>query len=135
VTAPKRIQLRRTRGWRKPEGAIVVARPGRWGNPFTITEVLRRFPSLTDEQCQNFVVNEFRDLVGWWKLDEQDTTAQRSITASLPGVPRGEPRRIVTFTYPSIDEIRTELAGADLACWCSLSEACHADVLLRIANP
>nr|WP_268825129.1 DUF4326 domain-containing protein [Mycobacteroides chelonae] len=33
---PERIQLRRTRGWRKPEGAIVVSRPSRWGNPFRI---------------------------------------------------------------------------------------------------
>jgi hypothetical protein len=32
---PRRIQLRRTRGWRKPLGAITVARPTRWGNPFT----------------------------------------------------------------------------------------------------
>lgn len=24
----------RRRGWRKPEGAIVVARPSKWGNPF-----------------------------------------------------------------------------------------------------
>ena len=31
---PQRIQLRRTKGWRKPEGAIVVTRPTRWGNPF-----------------------------------------------------------------------------------------------------
>ena len=32
------------------------------------------------------------------------------------------------------DEIRAELAGRDLACWCSLDSACHADVLLAIAN-
>jgi hypothetical protein len=31
---PERIQLRRSRGWRKPPGAVVVARPSRWGNPF-----------------------------------------------------------------------------------------------------
>ncbi|WP_212525891.1 DUF4326 domain-containing protein [Actibacterium sp. MT2.3-13A] len=31
---PKRIQLSRRRGWRKPEGAVVVARPSRWGNPY-----------------------------------------------------------------------------------------------------
>lgn len=30
----ERIQLRRTKGYRKPEGAIVVARPSRWGNPY-----------------------------------------------------------------------------------------------------
>ena len=33
---PYRIQLRHSEGWRKPEGVIVVARPGRWGNPFRI---------------------------------------------------------------------------------------------------
>ena len=26
------------------------------------------------------------------------------------------------------------LAGRDLACWCALSDACHADVLLELAN-
>jgi len=31
--------------------------------------------------------------------------------------------------------IRRELAGKDLACWCPLDSACHADVLLAIANP
>lgn len=36
---PQRIQLRRTKGWRKPEGAIVVARPSKWGNPFRVGPV------------------------------------------------------------------------------------------------
>lgn len=35
---PKRIQLSRKKGWRKPEGAVVVARPTKWGNPFSIAE-------------------------------------------------------------------------------------------------
>jgi hypothetical protein len=33
---PSRIQLKRARGWRLPAGAVVVARPSRWGNPFRI---------------------------------------------------------------------------------------------------
>ncbi|XWO59890.1 DUF4326 domain-containing protein (plasmid) [Pseudomonas luteola] len=33
---PARIQLRRTKGWRLPEGAVRVARPGKWGNPFRV---------------------------------------------------------------------------------------------------
>lgn len=33
---PTRIRLSRRRGWRKPPGAIVVARPSRWGNPFVV---------------------------------------------------------------------------------------------------
>ena len=35
---PRRIQLRRTRGWRKPPGAVVVPRPTRWGNPDSVAE-------------------------------------------------------------------------------------------------
>ena len=33
---PDRIQLRRAKGWRKPEGTITVARPSSWGNPFKL---------------------------------------------------------------------------------------------------
>lgn len=33
---PKRIQLRRTKGWRKPPNTVVVARPSKWGNPFVL---------------------------------------------------------------------------------------------------
>lgn len=31
-------------------------------------------------------------------------------------------------------EVRRELAGKNLACWCALDAPCHADVLLHIAN-
>jgi len=34
----ERIQLSRQPGWRKPLGAIVVARRTRWGNPFSVEE-------------------------------------------------------------------------------------------------
>lgn len=35
---PIRIQQRRLKGWRKPAGAVSVARPGRWGNPFPVQQ-------------------------------------------------------------------------------------------------
>ena len=38
VTAPKRIQLSRRKGYRKSEGAIVVSRPSKWGNPYKVEE-------------------------------------------------------------------------------------------------
>jgi len=31
---PKRIQRRRTKGWRMPDGAIFVGRSTMWGNPY-----------------------------------------------------------------------------------------------------
>jgi len=35
---PVRIQMSRARGWRMPAGAIVVARPSRWGNPYLVSD-------------------------------------------------------------------------------------------------
>ena len=32
----RRIQRRRTRGWKMPEGAVYVGRPTMWGNPFKV---------------------------------------------------------------------------------------------------
>ena len=34
----------------------------------------------------------------------------------------------------TVDDVKRELRGRDLACYCPLDEACHADVLLAIAN-
>ena len=31
-------------------------------------------------------------------------------------------------------DIRANLAGHDLMCWCPLDQPCHADVLLELAN-
>lgn len=31
---PRRIQRKRTKGWRMPEGAVYVGRPTKWGNPY-----------------------------------------------------------------------------------------------------
>lgn len=34
----------------------------------------------------------------------------------------------------SVDDVRRDLRGKNLACWCKPGEPCHADVLLEIAN-
>lgn len=35
---------------------------------------------------------------------------------------------------PTVEDVRAELAGRDLCCWCPIGQPCHADVLLRVAN-
>lgn len=35
---PIRIQLSRAKGWRMPEGTVVVSRPSQWGNPFKASD-------------------------------------------------------------------------------------------------
>lgn len=34
----------------------------------------------------------------------------------------------------ALPRLKRNLGGRDLACWCSLSSPCHADVLLELAN-
>ena len=34
----------------------------------------------------------------------------------------------------SVDDVRRELRGKNLACWCKPGSPCHADILLRVAN-
>jgi hypothetical protein len=50
---PKRIQLRRTKGWRLPDNSVIVSRPTKWGNPFRIGV------HGTREEC----VRQFRDFI------------------------------------------------------------------------
>jgi Domain of unknown function (DUF4326) len=79
---PKRVQLRRTKGWRKPEGTVSVARPTRWGNPFKAGDVadpVAEFRSmlLDPNRTEDYptiaqVQSELRgrDLACWCPLDQ-----------------------------------------------------------------
>ncbi|WP_321340886.1 DUF4326 domain-containing protein [Breoghania sp.] len=104
---PSRIQLSRKKGWRKPEGAVVVSRPGKWGNPFTIAASA----AAGHSDPRAHAVHSYE---AWVKGE---------IAPEMGG---GAP--------PSLEKIRAELGGKDLACWCSLDGPCHGDVLLRLAN-
>lgn len=127
-TSPQRIRLRRTKGWRLPEGAVVAARPSKWGNPISVAQVKDQYPSLSKRQIATLTVRHFERI------------ARRGSFSSPNWRFRGGRRGPITWTYPSIDDIRAELGGRDLACWCPLEDGegnrvpCHADVLLAISN-
>ena len=36
TSEPRRVQLRRTKGWKMPPNTVSVARPTRWGNPYCV---------------------------------------------------------------------------------------------------
>jgi hypothetical protein len=90
---PKRFQIRRTKGWRKPENAVYVGRPTRWGNPYSI-----------EEYGREEAMRRFRLLF--------------------------EGHRDVEYPVERV----TELRGKDLGCWCPPEKACHADILIEMAN-
>jgi hypothetical protein len=87
--------MSRRRGWRKPQGAVYVGRPTRWGNPF-------RVDRASTSRARAVAVAEYRSYLG-----SHETLVNEAISA---------------------------LRGRDLACWCSLDQPCHADVLLEVVN-
>ena len=114
MSAPRRIQRKRTKGWQMPDGAVYVGRPTKWGNPFPF--------SAAEEAgyTRHGAVSAFEDWLAGnpWACGSDKFEAKRqAILDSLP-----------------------ELRGRDLACWCPLVDEkgnpvpCHADVLLEIAN-
>lgn len=118
VSTPRRIQLRRTKGWRKPQGAVVVARPTKWGNPFRPV----RQPSGL-----------------WVATDDNDVTYEafgpfRSHKDALIYCARLFEEVEVDLGLLADRVDVTELRGKDLCCWCPLDQLCHADVLLALAN-
>lgn len=116
---PQRIQLRRTKGWRKPDGAIVVSRPSKWGNPYAA----KWSDCSIGTMCWKLI---------WWPTDEvvdDHLNSQHNALAEAVAFYRSY------ISYEQfIPAIRDELVGRDLACWCPLDQPCHADVLLEIAN-
>ncbi|MDH6280877.1 DUF4326 domain-containing protein [Prescottella agglutinans] len=123
---PRRLKREVTKGWRKPTGSIIVDRSTRWGNPFLVGHSI---PGIRRRNHQLFTVRDEADAV---ELYEE----WQSGVITLPDIPRWN-------RPPSDDQIRRQLAGADLICWCPLTDGdggggrptpCHADVLLSIAN-
>lgn len=115
---PKRIQRLRTKGWRMPPKTIYVGRPTVFGNPYWHAA---KFYGVA------LSLALFRNTAnGCWNPQ---------VVAGIPLTYYDDHcdwlKRIVG--HPA-DFIRSELRGKDLACWCRLDEACHADILLEIAN-
>lgn len=112
---PQRIQLSRAKGWRKPEGAVVVARPTIWGNPFT-------HPDPAE------AVAAYRRLIGG------GTQLFNIEPGGLQFAKRFHPNSL-HHAYPEFVRGHLhQIRGRDLACWCKPGAPCHADVLLEIAN-
>lgn len=102
----ERIQLRRTKGWRMPPGAVKVDRSTIWGNPWPIGEVGPLDRTAPDAE----------GAVGFFRAMFDDHEMRWAAK------------------YPDREEVRAALRGKDLACWCRPGTPCHADVLLEIAN-
>jgi hypothetical protein len=116
--APKRIQRKRTKGWRMPEGAVYVGRGTIFGNPFPINGIqdramaLERYTNmLFDRGEEGRVMDLYRQrlLVNLHRIQGKDVACWCPLCAAhADGLPMGVS--------------------------CEACPPCHADVLLAIAN-
>lgn len=119
--SPRRIQRRRVKGWRLPEGAVIVDRTSRFGNPFTVADAIEAEWSNPRRAC----VTNFEA----WLCDE-DPQGYYQDVYEVGG--RTYDRRRILADLPL-------LRGKDVACPCSLPESgetdwCHARVLIELSN-
>lgn len=136
VRKPRRIQLRRTAGWRKPEGVVNVARPSRWGNPFAIYQgscsVVGRPWTATVERSLKDGVFIYRagDDVLYSSHSSVEAAIEHSVDLFRTFCKvrrRDNPREYAAWLAP--------LRGRDLGCWCEPDAGvCHGDVLLELAQ-
>lgn len=143
MTTPVRLRLSRTADFnlqalsRATNGlpAINVARPSRYGNPFTessVSEALRgpwdwcgsgagRSPLFhLDHSTKSW------DRTGYLIEAIAQNVAVDLFEAAVHEARARNARGIIDWLRP--------LHGHNLACWCRDDEPCHADVLLRLAG-
>lgn len=109
----RRIRLRRTKGWRLPDGAVIVDRRTRWGNPFVC---LREACPRADgpDGLRRCCIELYR---------------QRLATGALDLAPlRGKDLACWCALCAAHSD------GKPLGVACDRCAPCHADVLLEAAN-
>lgn len=149
---PRRVQLRRTKGYRKPDGVVVVARPTKWGNPFAVNSTWMVWAAvgmgyMGDLKGRREAAVAFyrawitgepipmgltRPGADGGAIEFGDGT-QRTLVDHALGISRFAATLYEAPPVPEAPDV-SELRGRDLACWCPLDLPCHADVLLEVAN-
>ena len=114
MNAPKRLQRERTKGWRKdmvstnPNGAVIVDRSSKYGNPYSVT------------------IN-YHDVPGNDLEAQGRREAERGMATILF-------KTYVKERLKNDPEWLAPLKGKDLLCTCPKGQSCHGDILIYYAN-
>jgi len=135
---PRRVQRMRAKDWKMPANTIYVGRPTKWGNPFDFRSADNCWNALAmgcrgdAKGRREAAVKAFREWISDPRGRVQEMEFGVVMEARGEHIPLGP--RAKAGASPSLDEIRAELRGKNLACWCPINHPCHADVLLELAN-
>jgi hypothetical protein len=129
---PVRLHLSRAKGFnlqahsRATNGlpAVNVARPSGWGNPARIGAYFK--VGDPDPSGRSF----FR--MAWCETTEEYATPAFTFVANQE-IAVNLFRKLADTGFYSASKV-AELRGKNLACFCPFDRACHADVLLELAN-
>ena len=141
---PQRIQRKRTKGWRMPEGAVYVGRPTKYGNPFEAYKCpCCGHWDVRDDNGVTYLINHEYTRRPERRADPRTWTTKAEAAAHAVWL------YVADLTLwaggrlahdPDLRAAIESLRGRDLACWCPLVDPegrpvpCHADALLDLAN-
>jgi hypothetical protein len=130
---PRRIQLRRVKGWRMPPETVKIDRTTKWGNPYHVEKVGLVDSGDRDDEGQPIMVGPWRCIekgapafVDGWYFPTKREAQQKAVDLY-----RVDLNRKPDLLAAALDELRWK----NLACWCrEEDEPCHGTVLLEVAN-
>ena len=133
-----RIQRKREKGWRMPEGVVYVGRPTVFGNPFRAYKCdCCGYWDVRDDNDVTYLVDHTYVRQAHVRADRSTWTTKAQATRESVRLYNDELTYWVggrmKWDVPFREAVES-LRGRDLACWCPLDQPCHADVLLAIAN-
>lgn len=114
---PKRIQLKRTKGWRMPPNTVKVDRSTKWGNPFVPGQDSRVIPGRKVEDKRHAASL-------YLGFAPQQETLCEAARAELRGKDVG--------CWCGLCDMHKD--GRPMESDCPYCDRCHADTLLKIAN-
>ena len=122
---PKRIQRKRTKGWKMPPNTVYVGRPSKWGNPFKDGV----------DWVYVYAGHRRKVLDPWVVYSDYPFVSSVSLFRDLMmNLHSHEVEGPIQAKFQLMRDTIFDLRGKDLACWCPLDQPCHADVLLELAN-
>ena len=110
----KRIQRKRTKGYKLPDNTKCVDRTTKWGNPYRV---------LKED--------------GYWVVKDKEGNYWGRLYSEKLGAIEKTIERYSVYIDGQIGIKKLnleELKGKNLACFCSLSSPCHADYLLSLTK-